>query len=431
MRSSAELTAEAERIMRLLKSEFRLPSGALGLERSEGVLFPHHIFPDLGDYLPFFLYFGDDQFADEQVDLYEKTLKKGYLVSEFKSFGVPGLVKSYEYTDLILGLADYHAHRTTDRSRDLYKGALDAAIRAFRLAGKPSSFYHPRLHVHLPVFDTRDGTFIEILVEAADALGDERYLRVAENLYERLIALPFYMEHDLVPTFHAPPYIRHALRNDKRFDSATICKNNTNTLFGFLALWKRTRRADVRESMEGMLAEIASKAMFEGGVAETFDPDNAPTSALLTASFPVVDFICDHAYATGTSTWLPLAERIANYWVGLRGATGLFPHRSGCRETFFDSETDMTIALRKLAEITGERRYRDAADACFEGVMRYHAPADYPLAVDIETGEVTNSAQRTKFLALFLKLLIATIREADLGESPLRTPSLTSLLKDR
>ena len=76
------LLAEANRIMDLLEKEFVFPDGSLFLEKSKtGGIFYHHIFPDLGDFIPYFLYFGRKPFVYGQIDHYKKNLKDGYLIS--------------------------------------------------------------------------------------------------------------------------------------------------------------------------------------------------------------------------------------------------------------------------------------------------------------------------------------------------------------
>lgn len=426
------LEEEAKRIIRIIKSDFVLPSGLIGLERENGKLKPNHILPDLGDYLPFFVYFMEDDFADEQVNIYEKMVSKskGRLVSEFPSFGLRNLVKSYEYTDLILGLENYDSHKNTEKSRRLYKDSLDIAIKTFKLDRNISSYFHSKSHLHIPIIDTRDGTFIEIFTEASRKLNNKKYLDVAKNIFERLVTIPFYSEYGLLPDFHSPGWIKVLLKKEKRFNKATMCKNNTNSLFGFLELYKETGDREVLFVIDRMLAVIREKVSISGGISEYFAPNKKQTEAVLTSSFPVLDFLCDLFVFTKRKNDLEFAEEIANFWISRQGKTGLFPLKSSEKESFIDSETDMTIALRKLYEITGKEVYKNSADKCFDGILKYHSTSDYPLSVHIDTGLVINSAQRTKFLALFLKLIIATIRQK-MGEKLTTSPMLYNLIKDR
>lgn len=427
-----DLEHEAKRVINILKSDFLLPSGLLGLERENGILKQNHILPDLGDYLPFFLYFGEEEFIADQIEKYKQIISQsnGRLVSEFPSFGLKNLVKSYEYTDLILGLANYFEFKKTDESKNLYKESIDVAIKTFKLDKSVASYFYTKLGVSIPIIDTRDGTFIEIFTEASRVLQNDKYLSVAKNIYKKLTTIPFFGEYGLLPDFHSPNIIKSILRKEKRYKRATMCKNNTNSLFGFLELYKETGDEEVLATIDRMTSVIREKVSISGGIAESFEPNVKKLEAILTASFPVLDFLCDLYVYKGRKKDLEFAEVIANFWISRQGRTGLFPLKSGEKESFFDSETDMTIALRKLNEITGKEVYRNSADKCFEGILKYHSTADYPLAVHIDTGQVVNLAQRAKFLALFLKLIIATLVE-EKGDTLTKTHWLYNLVKDR
>jgi hypothetical protein len=430
--SVESIKQEAQRIIGLLKKEFVMDSGALFLEKSpEGGIFKHHIFPDLGDVVPFFLYFKEEAFVKQQIKLYEQQLRNGILISEFASFGLRGLAKTYEYTDLLLGLATMYEYTGSPIYKKLLINTTQKTIALFQLNKKISSFYYPTLHIHLPVFDTRDGMFIEIFTELSILLKDETYLATAKNIFNQLTELPLYKEHGLLPTFHANHFVRVALGNDARFSEARLCKNNTNSLFGFLELYKETHDNKVLETIYSLVATIQEKATIEkGGIIEVWNPQVEATYATLTSSFPMLDFLCDIYTVTHRVEDKKFAKEIADFWIQLQGKTGLFPLHSNGTETFFDSETDMTVALYKLYEITAEEKYKQAAERCFDGILQYHGAHDYVLGVDINTGEVTNPTQRTKFIALFLKLLIARMR-LDQGDSVLKTKWLYNLLKDR
>jgi len=63
-------------------------------------------------------------------------------------------------------------------------------------------------------------------------------------------------------------------------------------------------------------------------------------------------------------------------------------------------------------------------------LVKFHGKFDYALSVDIDTGELLSDAQRTKFLTLFLKLLI--LKEKLLaGETIYESQFLFDILRDR
>lgn len=425
---------EAKRIIEIIKSDFLLSNGALGLERENGILSNHDIFADLGDYLPFILYFGENNFIDNQIKVLKKRLKDYLLVSDFKSFHIGGLAKSYEHTDLLLGLSDYYLHRKNQDSLELLKKVADAVINKFRLDGEISSFYHYKSHINLPIFDTRDGTFIEIYTELSKTLNDERYLHVAHNIFNQLESIDFYKKTGLLPVYHSNSKIIKSILKKlgiNKFDTAVICKNNTNSVLGILTYYVETKNERALIMADNILSSIIKYASVQGGgISATASFENENNFASLTHSFHTIDCLCYIYDITKKSEYLDSAMKIADYWIKLQGKTGLFPLNSNGVETFIDSETDMTASLLALAELTKNDKYAAVANKCFEGLIKYHGERNYILGVDMNTGEPINTGQRTKFITLFLKDLIL-MEHLDKGGEIYKNKELWSLLRDR
>lgn len=423
---------EADRIITFLKKDFVMSNGAFYLERCGKNIFAHHIFPDFGDFAPFFLYFGQEDFVDGQVSIFRKTLKNNILISEFPSFGIKNLAKSYEYTDLLLGLIDYHFFKKDKENYKLLFDSVNTAVDIFGFDKKPRSFYSPKLKLSLPILDTRDATFIEIFADLYKSTSDKKYLDIAYNIYNKLIAGKFFRKYGLFPTWDANFAIRSFfnLINDK-FNSALIHKNTSNGLFGLLALYKETRDKNILDNIFFIISSLKDRATLErGGIIETYRPGSIAKEASLSSSFSVLDFLCDLHFLIKRKEDLDYAENIAKYWINRQGRTGLFSEFSGGKSSFFDAETDMCVALYKLSELTGNGRYSEAADKCLSGIIEFHGKKDYVLSVNINNGEVINRAQRTKFIALFLKLLILKIETIG-GKSIYGNKKLLDLIKDR
>ncbi len=432
--TSEKYEIEARRIIDLLKSEFLFPDGGFFLEKEGDKIFSYHIHPDLGDFLPFFLHFGEKDFIYRQVALYEKSLKKNLFISEFPSFGISGLVKSYEYTDLLLGLTDLYEMDPNEYNKELLLKTVGTSIKVFNLNSSLSSYYYPKFNLHLPIIDTRDGTLIELFADLYKLGLGEEYLVIAKKIYSQLINLNFYKRFSIFPTFNVPKWLEFGLRQigDKdRFTKVVICKNTTNSLFGFLALAK-VGTSEAHKEIDKIIVELEKISdSIGGGIPIIYELDKDKKNiANLTATFPIIDFLCDLAHETGDLTKLDFAKRLADFWIGQQGETGLFPGVSNSKESFFDSETDMSVALYKLWEKTGDLKYKDSADKCVAGIIEYHGGKNYVLAVDISNGTPINMTQRTKFLALFLKLLILKI-EYTKGKMIYSDKNLFNLLRDR
>ncbi|MGB3921680.1 MAG: hypothetical protein WBL19_00140 [Minisyncoccia bacterium] len=420
MPNKNELHAEGRRIIELLEHDFVLPSGALTWEKVLGENSEANLFPDLGDVVAFVEYFDGHRLIEKQIEVYKKSLKNGILVSQFPTLGIMGFAKSYEYSDLLLGLIDNFSINPTETNKKLCVENLEKAIEIFRFDKNISSFYYSTLGWRLPLIDTRDSMFIEIFLDAEKVFDSPRYGEIAENIYEKITSSYFFKRNDLLAA-HMPNISGRVV----------VCKNNTNTLFAWLALYLKTRREDILSSTKRLLSSLESRVLTKnGGVVMNLYDGKLDASANLAASFMLLDFSCDMFKFTGEARALSIAKRIADFWLKHQASTGLFPLKPSSKGSFLDSETDMSVALFKLFELTGDGRYKSAAEKCFLGIWQYHRRDNYPLSVDIESGQTIKNVQRTKFLALFLKLLILLI-SYDEGKTIYGDKDLWNLLRDR
>ena len=420
MPNKSELIAEGKRIVELLERDFVLPSGALTWEKVLGKNSEANLFPDLGDVVLFVEFFGGHHLIEKQIEAYKKSLKEGILVSQFPTLGIMGFAKSYEYSDLLLGLIDNFTVNPTEENKKLCVENIEKAIEIFRFDKKINSFYYSTLGWHIPIVDTRDSMFVEIFLDAEKVFESPRYGEIAENIYEKITSSYFVKRNDLLAA-HMPNIS----------GKVVVCKNNTNTLFAWLALYLETGDKEVLLNTKKLFSALERAALTEGGgVIMNLRDGQSDTSANLTASCILLDFSCDMFKFTGDARALSIAKRIADFWLKQQASTGLFPLKPSSRGSFLDSETDMSVALFKLFELTGDGRYKDAAEKCFRGIWQYHRRDNYPLSVDIESGQIIKNVQRTKFLALFLKLLILLISYEE-GKTIYGDKNLWNLLRDR
>lgn len=419
---------EARRIITLLKSDFVLDNGALCLNIHDDYKSPFHIFPDLGDILPFLIYFREDEFIEQQIKVFKQTLKDGILFSEFPTFRIKGLAKSYEYSDLLLGLIDYNNFKKNIESKDLLLDNINKAIDIFKFNNNFCSFYWHKFKINLPVKDSRDGMMIELFVEIYNICKDKKYLDIAYNIYNKLTSTSFYRKHNIFPTFSANRLL--SLFSEK-FRQGKLGKCNTNTLFAMLSLYQAIKDDKILNSIIKTVKNIQDKATVDkGGLVAVYIPASKIKQACLTPSFAMLDFLCDFYHVYNRQEDLDFAKDIAEYWINLQHKNGLFPLFNDKVETFIDSETDMSVALYKLYELTNDNKYKDSADKCLEGIITMHGKYDYVLSIDINSGKVLNGSKKSKFLTLFLKLLILKY-ELLQSNCIYKDKKLFNLLKDR
>ncbi len=431
--SLEELNTLAQDTINLMKVEFTFPDSSFFLEKEGNRIFNTNIFADVGDYLPFFMYFGEEEYIKKHIELIKEKMKNDVLISDLPTFGVNHLAKTYDYTDFLLGIIDYYDFVKDDKTKDWVIRCIDKSIKIFNLNNNPSSFFYTPLNIRIPLLDTRDGTLIETFLDAFAHFGKEEYLFVAKNIYLNLINTDHFKKYGIFADFDSLRFIKKIFNkcNVKKFESVTICKNNTNTLFGFLSLYKITKEKSILENIDSILLTIKYHGTVEGfGIGKKWSLNKKPSNSFLTASFSMIEFLSDAYVETNNVKYLDFAEGISMFWIKKQGQTGLFPVFSDGKETFIDSETDMCVALYKMYEITNNIIYKDSADKCFDGIINFHVKQDFVLGVHIDNGSILNNIQRTKFIGLFLKLIILKIHYIK-GDLIYKNIQLYSLLRDR
>jgi len=407
------------------------------LDSTDGrITYYEHILSDLGDYLPFIRFFGNEQFCRQQVEALRVHLKHGILKPRTRLFGIP-LTTAFEHTDLVLGLMDYYLLDKDGRILELAIEIMDQLLRKFYHNNAFHSFYLHGLNMVVPVFSSIDGTYIELLVNLHSLTGESRYLKAARDIWLFMRNIPTFRERGLFPHLHIAGnslLLSKASNFFQGFRAINLMKDNTNSAFAFLELYKVDHNPEVETEINRWTSSVERDALSKEGGAYwcmelSGEKIRVRSGVNLTASFAVIDFLCDCGWILKQERFLTLAKRIADFWLGLQGTTtGLFPSVPDTSGSYLDSETDMIIALVKLHELTGEARYRESALRAFDGILRYHRrDRGYIMSVNIENGETINPAIKTKFVSLFLKALILFISEKEIYQNPW----LHNLLKDR
>lgn len=426
------LRAEGDRIIQLLQTDFLLPSGALSLQRIQGNLDQRTSLSDLGDIVPFLLYFQGHDLAVRQIEAARSIAPDGLLLSETPTHGVRGFYKSYEYTDYILGLLAYYDYSRQPTDKNYLTQTIDTAVTLFRFNHNWISYNHRGWPWQLPIRDYRDGMFVELLAQATVVLEQPSYLQLAQAFSDQLVADSQWKRWGIWPSFSFGGRAYHLWsRLFPRLRRFELVKANSNTIFGLLQLYRQAPKQSLRIAIETSLSAISENFTTpEGKVWSQFEPGIGASKETVTAAFTLIEMLCDASVVLRQPSYVGVARRIADYWLLQQSNLGLFPLSPGRSKSFVDSNTDMIVALYKLAELSMETRYRQAADRCLDGMVTTFGRHNYPLHLDVTTGEVVNNVIKSKFLALFLKAIILKL-EFDDGHTIYQTPTLFELLKDR
>jgi len=433
MFSKKEIKEKIQEIFYLYQNVFLLPNGLPGRYvdgQSGEIAYQESLLADFGDYIPFFLYFKKDKkmsrFCSQQLALAEKEIKKDPLKRTY--WGID-LVHAFEYDDLLFGLYLYYLLSRGKKAKNLAAFILKNHFERFFVNRGFSSFYLPQFKLSLPVVNCLLGGFIEIYALFYKEFKKEKYLKRAEKLAGFFIENSFFKKFSLFP-HHILPFACHF--PGLKTNEVTLMKDNTATVWGLLELYKAANDEKIKKAILKWLSGFNSFLPATSLPAQTiYFKRDKPTvqKTTLTAGFAAVDLLCDLSFFLKSQPAIKTAESIASAWLSLQNQqTGLLPLYPEGKISFLDSETDMSIALFKLYELTGRKAYQRKALKILQGIFKYHYQKNgYALGVNIESGKITRPKSNVKFNALLIKPLIYLLEKRAIYENPL----LFELLKDR
>ena len=436
MLHSIDLKAEALRIVDTILEGHRLHGTYLCSTIIDGKKSEEPIIKDLGDYLPFFLYFGYTSYCRQHVRDITSQLHNGLLPAQSKLFRIR-VTSTYDHSDYLLGLMDYLNYVTDPEIETSLKLTLEAVWRKFFDRRFPSSYISAPLGVALPFFDTKDGMYMEIFADYYKTRKEDKFRDRALSLWRTLQKVRAKSKVQLLPVLVRHQSIKGwALGSMSRIRAQShtirVMKNNTNSLFGALSLFEIVASDEIARSIREWVEALTKYMITREGMVYNFgklkDGSVSPFGPNLTAAFAVIDLLCDLSRCFDEERYLGRAEIIAKFWLSLQGKTGLFPLEPNGRASYLDSETDMIVALQKLHDLSGDPIYAEAAQRTFEGILKYHKrTSGYVLSVDTEKGDVVDGMLKTKFICLLLKVFILFLE----GGSVYRNEDVFKLLRDR
>lgn len=427
--NSVSISSEVSKILEFIKAHLTDNNGELRHELTNSGLSKIYIYHDLGDITPFLAELKEITILENIFHkMSERLQKEKYLISKSPTLGkFYGFAKSYEYTDFLIGLEDLNRNHESTKTRKMLISYVDQTTKIFKFKGPHSSYFYSKFRLSLPIIDTRDTTFIEIYCDLSESLENELYLRVAEKLFLRFKDIRKNDKFNLIPDYKTNFFFKKLLGIKNNY---TLMKNHTNTLHAYLRLFEITQSDKVLWEINDLFAEICKNFMIAKG---QFSDNLAINSneASLKASFSMIEFICDYFIVTSDPWALNIAHDIAIFWQTKRGKTGLFPMTTNSKISFFDSQTDMTISLWRIADLTSSTFLEKSADNSFQALYQFHANQKFALNIDIDEGTVSCNSVRTKFVFLYLKALIAK-SQSEIDLSSLNFDSrFRRLLRDR
>lgn len=386
---------EASRIVSLLNSSFKNDKGifVLGIDE-EGRLSDEELIDDFGDFAPFLSLYGGEEVCRFHID---------YINNNNNSHAFD---KAFAYTDLLLGLIWYS--RIGEHGDEAVELATKLGEEVYKNFYRGKSVFSTRIKgITIPITNGIDSTFVEVWTEMYRQTSDKKYLNRAFNTFEFFDSLC--EKYEFVPKHHVHFVSNRYLARlfPRRFNAFKLMKDNTNYGFGILDLYRITNEDKFLKSFDRLHANISNLVASGFCNKKKIYRQSETCKHELLPSFAYIDMSCDAYMLTGDNKYLEAPTKLANVWLESQSVTtGLMPESIGRPESYFDSETDMAVALLKLYECTSNERFLTAAQRLTEGVYNYHRLKDgYCLQVNIDTNEVVSAVLKTKFIALYIKIL--------------------------
>jgi hypothetical protein len=210
-------------------------------------------------------------------------------------------------------------------------------------------------------------------------------------------------------------------------------KPNTNLLFSLLE-WAAQKKEEVpTKALDHFIARLPETFLRNGYIHQRWSPRRGPQEPHLSAQFALIDLLCDLYYRVSRRPeHLALAETLAQNWWQHRWANGFVPSTLNDSEAHLDDQTDFSISLWRLWELTENPEYKAWSQSLFDAVTARARSKNfagyYCERVRRDGPAVERGYVSVKYNALLLK---GFIRQSNPGISSFSNPAFHELMKDR
>lgn len=508
MFSHIPLYKKSEEIVRLLTERYEGKNGLLvkGKNLKSNTIYNSSIVDDLGDYNQYICWFGelwDDKYVEwslNQIKLMEKYCKQStglfQNVNTNKRKEKEAVLQCpAKNIDTLLGLIETY---NITKSKKVLKDAEGLASGILEHFTSESGFVYvagiPKIGLVIPTSNaTMCGSYIEEFANLYDITKKKEFLLGAKRVANAWIKTNYFEKNSFFADVHFPKFepvgnasttlLEGALfilfkslskgsplflktnavpekyreygelvRLEKidtipepfRIKTATMMKNNTQMIFGILALYRKTKNQEWKHHFYTWFNALTERMLrSDGGFNTVWDPRKKQGhEVILTKNSSILEVLIDAFILFNDEDILTVAERNAKYWLNKQNKNnGLFPVNSEVEilnkfdyRSMLDSNTDFIVNLIKLYKITEKKEYFDSISAGLEGIFKhFYFKEGYILYCDYRNGKPIGHRGwfvKTKFNALFLKPLLL-LSEIENGKDPIRNQALWSLSRDR
>lgn len=360
------------------------------------------LFHDFADYAPFLLAFKQDLFVERQIELLKDNIYRNKVFVKDSDTHYR-LSDNYE---ILYGLIEIYRINKSEDTFKLLDYLLDNCIDKFVVNDKVISSRHiasniPSLRVSYYCY-----SIVEILTDMYDITKESKYISKAEKIVLRFFSNPYYNKYNLIPL---GSYLFFEKSLSKiRFPRTSFMGKNFSLIFGLIEYYRITRDSSIYDHIKRILNSINNNMVMDRIVYRQYRPkQDSRTQPNLAAAFLYMNILNRAFYILKDNIYIRRSESIADFWIQQQSDIGLFPFNHKGRRSWIDSETDFSIALLELYELSGNKIYYNAARKCYNAINKYNLEFS---SVNIKTGMPEENVYlksyftTDKFSGLFLKL---------------------------
>ncbi len=391
--------------------------------RSGAAIDAEPVIADFGDVLPFLARFGEADFALDQVARAKDRLSHGLYREP------DGRVRLFTNHDWLLGLIELFELTGEQAFLDAAVAGADAVIAQFVRGGllidelpdvaRPRSLLQRSSGFNLG--------YVELLVDLHAITGQARFLDASRAIASAYADTDYFRRHGVFGTVFCSwsGAVDRLAATAARMRSL-LFKDNTNGVWSLLALYRAEPDPALRAVIERWIAGFEAN-YWNGGDVHLWRTRSGPCDVALRAAFASLDLLCDLYLAGFTDRTAALAVAIGDRWLSHQWGNGLYPETPGGRRNHVDCNTDITVSMMKLAGISGEKRFADAARRSAAAVVGLHETGlGLVLSVDPD-GAPADHRIIIKYQSLAFKLALLPADPAAL----IADGELLKLLRDR
>jgi|FLOH01.1.fsa_nt_gi hypothetical protein len=433
-------------ISQILK--YRNKSGELLNRNTSGEL----IYADLDDIVPFLLFFKKDEFVRQQIMLSKKYLIRGL-------YPLKGLkyIYSWRMDEYVGGVAGYLENNKDLEVQKIFNEQKDFLTFLFKRNYFPgyfnekyfSNLIYPRGYnvvetvLDSSVFD-EEIKFLAIKQLKNFIITNEYFAK--EGLFSsknfarknKLVAKESNLFHKKFGLFKSsstyfvlPQPFNFILRMVVQmfpFSRVQFMKDNSNLIFAIIEAYKHTKDVFFKNVLDKWIDSVLRKMYSPDGFIYTYYENGKPYKVSLADNYAFLDILCDYYhFVEKNETYLNVAKSLADYWLGEKLDSGLIAFFPGADYSQLDSQTDFSISLRRVYELTGEEKYKIEGENIYKNILAKHLTKKGLVLLVYGDGTVKDSMVSVKFNLLFLKAHILF----GLKNEVYKDSNMCDLMKDR